>query len=329
MFGGITVAWSNLLATRNTAAESPVELQLVRTAMRPARLNDEIFWIDDLSSATLQDAGITSLQAAMTSRIGRLLRTIADRENWYLPAAESLNHTADGTRRVPATVRPGLYLKKHRIRNWATRLASLFNRPAPRSPGRVEAENALMLEGLNIPVMRVVGFGERMLKSGCQESFLISEELVGYQELQAFIQSRYAWETETSWLEPGLRKLIVKVADIARRFHAAGYNHRDFYCCHFLVRESASGEFDVRLIDLQRVQHRKSHRHRWIVKDLAQLASMSPNAIIGRRTRVLFLRHYFGVASLRTIDRKVLRDVLSKEAAIRREVKRKQARSRS
>jgi heptose I phosphotransferase len=115
-----------------------------------------------------------------------------------------------------------------------------------------------------------------------------------------------------------LHRLIVQVADIARRFHAAGFNHRDFYCCHFLVKETSPGRFDVRLIDLQRVQRRRWLRRRWIVKDLAQLASMSPDMHVGCREKVLFLRTYLGVTKLRPQDKRLVRAVLRKLASIRR-----------
>ena len=109
--------------------------------------------------------------------------------------------------------------------------------------------------------------------------------------------------------------MIVQVADIARRFHAAGFNHRDFYCCHFLVKETSPGRFDVRLIDLQRVQRRRWFRRRWIVKDLAQLASMSPDDRVGCREKILFLRTYLGVRKLRPQDKRLVRDVLWKAIA--------------
>jgi hypothetical protein len=117
--------------------------------------------------------------------------------------------------------------------------------------------------------------------------------------------------------------LIVQVADIARRFHAAGFNHRDFYGCHFLVKETSPGRCDVRLIDLQRVQRRRWFRRRWIVKDLAQLASMSPDDRVGRREKILFLRSYLGVRKLRPQDKRLVRDVLWKSALIRRRARRK------
>ena len=122
---------------------------------------------------------------------------------------------------------------------------------------------------------------------------------------------------------PALRRLIVQVADIARRFHAAGFNHRDFYCCHFLVKETSPGRFDVRLIDLQRVQRRRWFRRRWIVKDLAQLASMSPDDRVGCREKILFLRTYLGVRKLRPQDKRLVRDVLRKLSLIRRRARHK------
>ena len=120
-----------------------------------------------------------------------------------------------------------------------------------------------------------------------------------------------------------LHRLIVQVAGIARRFHAAGFNHRDFYACHFLTKEISPGQFDVRLIDLQRVQKRRWLRRRWIVKDLAQLASMSPDDRVGPREQILFLRTYLGVSKLRTQDKRLVRDVLAKLSLIRRRARHK------
>jgi hypothetical protein len=220
----------------------------------------------------------------------------------------------------------GFYLKKHREKSWSTRLASLFGFASPRSPGRIEAENAVALSELGIAVMPLTAYGEKLHADGRLESFLLSEELEGYCELQDFIERRFSvsgtlrvpFAGGTRSVPDTLHHLVVQVADIARRFHAAGFNHRDFYCCHFLTKETAPGEFDVRLIDLQRVQRRRWFRRRWIVKDLAQLASMSPEAHVGCREKLLFLRTYFGVKKLRAEHKRLVRAVLRKLAAIRR-----------
>ena len=62
---------------------------------------------------------------------------------------------------------------------------------SPPSPGRVEAENALALQSLGIDVMPLMAYGEKLHADGRLESFLLSEELEGYCELQDFIQRRF------------------------------------------------------------------------------------------------------------------------------------------
>ena len=118
------------------------------------------------------------------------------------------------------------------------------------------------------------------------ESFLLTEELAGYEELQDFLRRRFPPRSPAAAdRDPELRRIIGEVAEIVRRLHAAGYNHRDLYCCHFLIKEPAPGQFDIRLIDLQRVQRRRWLRRRWIVKDLAQLAFRRRATASAARTR--------------------------------------------
>jgi len=169
--------------------------------------------------------------------------------------------------------------------------------------------------------MRVVAWGDKLHDDGRFESFLLTEELAGYDELEGFLRRRFA----TVETRPGgeFSRLLAQVAGIARQFHAAGHNHRDFNCYHFLVRESSPGQFDVRLIDLQRVQQRRWLRRRWIVKDLAQLASTAPESRIHCREKVAFLRHYLGVSKLRPRDKRLVGSILRKQRAIQWHARRK------
>lgn len=284
-------------------------------------------WIVERYRAALSQAGLSEFEKVMTTTAGRCLRVLADRENWYLR---------------PEVVRQprGMYLKKHRVRTiWSLGRAAMGLKyvgplsASPRNAGRVEAENALALESLGIPVVPLAAYGEKLQADGRLESFLLTEELDGYCELQEFIVRQFqpgvraVKENSSATLshlpspylaQADLRRLIVQVADIARRFHAAGFNHRDFYSCHFLVKETSPRAFDVRLIDLQRVQHRTWFRRRWIVKDLAQLARMLPDDRIGCREKILFLRSYLGVRKLRRRDKALVRRVLGKLAFMQR-----------
>ena len=54
---------------------------------------------------------------------------------------------------------------------------------------------------------------------------------------------------------------------MTRRFHQAGFIHKDFYLSHIFV----SGE-QLYLIDLQRVLGPGRFHDRWRIKDLSQLA---------------------------------------------------------
>jgi hypothetical protein len=280
----------------------------------------ETIWIADHRLARLQSAGLATFEQVMATTAGQCKRVLSDRENWYLRGGDSVHGTQYSvlSTRVKAADQcdpsPGFYLKKHRGRSWLSWLAALLRFAPPRSAGRIEAENALALNSLGIAVMPLTAYGEKLHADGRLESFLLSEELEGYCELQDFIEQRFSREGK----KRELHRLIVQVAGIARRFHAAGFNHRDFYSCHFLAKEVSSGTFDVRLIDLQRVQRRRWFRRRWIVKDLAQLASMSPGALVGCREKVLFLRNYLGVNRLRPHDKRLIRSVLRKLAAMRR-----------
>jgi hypothetical protein len=117
-----------------------------------------------------------------------------------------------------------------------------------------------------------------------------------------------------------LDRLVCEVAEVARRFHWAGYNHRDLYAGHFFVREPTAGQFYVRLIDLQRVQLRRRFRRRWLVKDLAQLAWSLPADRLGCRRRLAFMRHYLGVAKLRACDKRLIREILARQERMQRKL---------
>ena len=83
-------------------------------------------WIADGFRRTLIQAGLGDVDKIIATAAGQCLRVLPDRENWYL-SPQDIGHSR------------GMYLKKHRVRN--------------QSAGRVEAENTLALEALDIPVM--------------------------------------------------------------------------------------------------------------------------------------------------------------------------------
>jgi len=272
----------------------------VRERLEPA--GDGKMWIDRRFSERLVRVGITVFEDAMDGAQGRCLRELKIRENWYLPAA------------APAGDARGLYLKKHRVRTLGSFLRALLGIGPGATDARVEVQNVECLTANGIAAMRVVAYGEKLHAGGLLESFLLTEELEGYSDLRHFLLRRFGPETASEpHRDRDLLRLIRRVADVARRFHEAGYNHRDFYCCHFFVAEPVRGEFDIRLIDLQRVQHRRRFRRRWLVKDLAQLAWSAPRNRVKCTHRLAFIRQYLGVRKLRPADKRLIRQVLFKQ----------------
>ncbi len=252
-------------------------------------------WAQPKTTEWLAGAGVVG-EGLHQTKGATVLRRLTDRENWRLDLAHP-----NGERRV-------FYLKRHFDHSGSGRS---WNRSVERlqPPGPLEAAVTEQLKRSGVPTMNVVAAGI-VEKNKRMESFVLSEELTGYTQLDHFLKQRF--DKTCTWREPKLRQLIQQVAAVARLFHQAGYNHRDFYCCHFFVREESDGHFDIKLIDLQRVQRRKVNRRRWLVKDLAQLSYSAPKHCIGCKEKMLFIRHYFDVKKLGSAEKQLVRSVLRK-----------------
>ncbi len=277
-----------------------------QTGLQPA--GDGKMWLDGRLRSELEASGLLGFEAVMATSAGRCLRVLKDRENWRLELHE-------GGRRVRR-----VYLKRHHVRTWQSRLRAKLGAGPGETAGRAEARNIRRLAADGIASMGLVAYGEDLRPDGRLESFVLTEELQGYLPLDDFLEQRFPAirSARTTPRDHDLDRLIREVAAVARRFHRAGYNHRDLYACHFFVREPVEGRFEVRLIDLQRVEHRRRFRGRWLVKDLAQLAYSAPRDRITGTRRVAFLRYYLGVGKLRPDDKRLLRAVLAKQRRIER-----------
>ena len=284
-----------------TAAPDPADTGL-------APLGDGCMWIDERFGGLLNAAGLNRFESVMETLDGECMRALEDRENWRLqPNGRTV------------------YLKKHHIRTWASRLRAKLGLGTGETAARTETRNVRHLARDGIEAMTLIAFGERLHGDGLLESFLLSEDLRGYVQLDHFITGRFPPRelhrtlprdrdvTHGLDVDRDLKALIGEVARVARRFHQAGYNHRDLYCCHFFIREPQTGRFEARLIDLQRVERRHRFRRRWIVKDLAQLAYSAPRDRIKCTHKMAFIRRYLGVRKLRPCDKRLIRAVLAKQ----------------
>ena len=256
-----------MIATRSTTADAAVP------DTGEALPN---WWADPAFGPCLAAAGMDDVEGLLKAGTGDgdVRRAVGDRVTRRLELPGP-----DGRSR-------GFFLKTH------------VDPPGTTPGGRMEAEAVLALNRAGVPTMRAAAFGEITGPDGSVRSGLLTEELAGYEQFDLLVPERFA---NAEPRDPALRELTLDCARLARRFHRFGFSHRDFYTCHFFVKEigDAPGDrWDVRLIDLHRVERRPggpadAPPWRWLVKDFSQLLYSIPPTLPCRE-RTAFFREYRG-----------------------------------
>ena len=200
----------------------------------------------------------------------------------------------------------GYYAKIHRGIGWAEIFKNLLSGRLPVLGAGNEWHALERLHALGVDTMHAVAFGERGGNPARRQSFIVTEELAPTVSLEDYCRG---WIT----VPPAptfKRALILRVADMARRMHGGGVNHRDFYICHFLLHLPVDANAPrLSLIDLHRAQVRETTPRRWRNKDLAALYFSALEIGLTRRDFLRFLKPYFAAP---------LRDVLRDESALLR-----------
>ena len=198
------------------------------------------------------------------------------------------------------------FVKIHRGVGWFEIVENLVRGRVPVLGAHNEYAAIRRLEELGVATMTPVAFGERRANPATRRSFIITEALAPTVALDEHCRSWRDNPPDARWRHA----VIARVADMARRMHAGGMNHRDFYLVHFLLHLEPAPtpeNFRLSLIDLHRAQLRAATPRRWRDKDLAALHFASLEAGLSDRDRLRFLRTYFG---------RPLRDIARDEAAL-------------
>jgi hypothetical protein len=176
------------------------------------------------------------------------------------------------------------FLKRyHYSRPWVFIRALLkFNFPVFSGPAEWQRLTELKSAGFRVPEVVAAGIGGTSFYG---LSFIILEELPG-QSIEALLAPQSVCSAKRQ------RRLAKSLGHWIRRFHEAGFCHKDLYLCHLFVNDS-----DVLgMLDCERVQRWPGKvPERWIIKDLAAL-HYSSSALLLSSSRLLFLNAYFGDA---------------------------------
>lgn len=190
------------------------------------------------------------------------------------------------------------FLKLHRGIGWKEILKnwSQFNRPVLGAEQEYHA--ILRLQQLKVETMSVAAFGEQGENPAKKLSFIITDDLVGTENLEDYCRS---WPQQPP--QPKFKRLLVeRIARISRTIHENGLNHCDYYICHFhlnignLPEPGLITEDDVHLhlIDLHRMRQRENMPIRWAVKDIGGLYFSAMEIGLTKRDLLRFMRLYRG-----------------------------------
>ncbi|MBI9015790.1 MAG: lipopolysaccharide core heptose(I) kinase RfaP [Phycisphaerae bacterium] len=190
----------------------------------------------------------------------------------------------------------GFYIKKHFAAGLGAVLDELSHFRKPHIGAGYEKLALEKLKELGVDTMEVVAFGSDGKSLASQRSFLVTKELINVESLEDTCRN---WPTELP-VPKFKRKLLTKMASIAKTLHDNGMNHRDFYICHFLLDVTGGPEKYLNceprlfLIDLHRAQIREKVPFRWLVKDIGGLYFSAMDIGLTRADFCRFIKVYTG-----------------------------------
>ncbi|UNH38878.1 lipopolysaccharide core heptose(I) kinase RfaP [Moellerella wisconsensis] len=169
------------------------------------------------------------------------------------------------------------------------------------------------LEKIGVDTMNGRAYGQKGFNPLRRHSFIITEALVPTISLEDFCKS---WCHQPPLFNTKIL-IIRRIAEMVKKMHAAGINHRDCYICHFLLHlpfDGIENNLKISVIDLHRAQIRKSVPRRWRNKDLVGLYFSSLTIGLTDRDRYRFMKIYFNSS---------LKDIFNKEEYLIKKVHKK------
>jgi hypothetical protein len=169
------------------------------------------------------------------------------------------------------------------------------------------------LAGLGIRTAKVVSYGEQFGIVCEKRSFCITEKIPQAQSLEKELPPCFSLPERN--VNAGLRKEFIKnLALFIRRFHEAGFRHRDLYLSHIFYNDGGS----FFLIDLARTFKPMLFKERYRIKDIAQLYYSAPGSIVTKTDRLRFYCYLTGCEKIHKRDKKFIKKVYKKAENIAR-----------
>ncbi len=204
----------------------------------------------------------------------------------------------------------GVYLKRYRTPRITTLTSWLFHfSPIRTALDEWNAIRAFHRAGL--PTMTPLAVGLPQGIGLYQNSFLLTREIEDVQPLDHYLPHHFTPPLHSDHIKEK-RSLLRELARLVKSLHRLGFNHRDLYLCHILVKRETPCTWKIFFADLHRVDYRKKVPLRWRVKDLAALNYSADQNSITRTDRLRFIKYYLGEQKLTDQLKSVIKKVLRK-----------------
>lgn len=184
------------------------------------------------------------------------------------------------------------YLKLHHGTTYGEVLKNLLTGKLPVLGADREWRAIHELAKIGVDTMHGIGFGQKGFNPVKRTSFIITEDLSPTISLEDFCRD---WKLHPPAFSIK-NMLIERVAEMVRKMHSIGINHRDCYICHFLLHLPFDGKKEnlkLSVIDLHRAQFRDHVPLRWRNKDLIGLYYSCLNIGLTKTDYCRFLKIYF------------------------------------
>ena len=226
------------------------------------------------------------------------------------------------TLRVRIGAKP-YFLKRHLGVGWMEILKNWMVGKRPVLGAENEYRACRHLAARNLPAPRVAAFATEGGNPARRRSFVLCEELSGYDSLEA-VAAQWADQPPSPLAR---RRLISAVARFVRRLHEAGVAHRDLYICHLMLdrQQWARGEARLAVLDLHRARLQPKLSAYWRKRDLAALLFSTMDIGLPAFSRLRFLRIYAGrpLREAFAEQPRFWRSVARRAQALHRKVRRK------
>lgn len=182
------------------------------------------------------------------------------------------------------------FVKQHFGVGWAEIFKSFLSFKKPILGAITEVNAIQKLDEIGIATTPLIGYGVKGDNPATQQSFIITKDLGEITSLEDLCAD---WKTNPPDAH-FKRRLVIAVADLARKLHQNGLTHRDFYICHLCLDVQALKQNQIKmyLVDLHRML---IHRHASIgdsMKDIAALYFSTMDAGLTARDYLRFKRYY-------------------------------------